>query len=94
MANLTRRDANHAEVKAALLAAGRPVKDVAIYGGLGCDLLTEHIRGRVVMLEIKAPGKQKRLTPSEVALRDSFSVASFFVVVTPEDALRAVGLLP
>lgn len=96
MAHLVRRDPNHHKIKQALLRAGRPVKDVAQYPGLGCDLLTEHIRGHLVLLEVKdgtKPPSARRLTESEKELRALFP-KSFVEVLSVEGALRAVGLLP
>jgi len=96
MASFTRRDANHLAVKRALMAAGRPVKDCATYGGLGCDLMTEHVLGYLVLLEIKdgslVPSARK-LTDSEEQLRAMFP-GSFRVVLSVEEALAAVGLVP
>ena len=92
---LVRRDRNHAEIKSALLAAGRPVKDVSIYGGLGCDLLTVHVRGWAMLLEVKdgeLPPSRRALTDSEKTLQAMVPMA-FRVVLTVEDALAAVGLL-
>lgn len=92
---LVRRDRNHAEIKRALLDAGRPVKDVAIYGGLGCDLITAHIDGHPVLLEVKdgtLPPSRRELTDSERQLGEMFPRA-FYVVLSVEDALRACGVL-
>lgn len=95
MASLVRRDRNHAAIRAALVAAGRPVKDVSGYSGLGCDLLTEHLDGRMLALEVKDGTKvasARKLTVSEEQLRAMFPGA-FVVVLSVEDALRACGLL-
>jgi hypothetical protein len=95
MAYLARRDANHAAVKAALLAAGRPVKDYSMYGGAGHDLLTEHIAGHLVLLEVKdgaKPPSARKLTDSEAKLKAQFP-RNFVVVLSVVDALAAVGLL-
>jgi hypothetical protein len=88
-----KRDSSHASIKAALLAAGRPVKDVAHLAGLGCDLITRHLDGTPVFLELKSPGppSRRKLTESEVALQAMFPMF-YRVAVTPQDALRAVGL--
>ena len=82
-------------VKRALLAAGRPVKDVAKHHGLGCDLLTEHIAGWLVLMEIKdgtKPPSERRLTDSEKELRAKFP-RSFVEVLSIEEALAAVGVV-
>jgi hypothetical protein len=95
MAHLVRRDPNHHAIKQALMDAGRPVKDVSHYAGLGCDLLTEHLAGYMVLLEVKdgtKPPSARRLTDSEKDLRARFP-RSFVEALSVEDALRAVGLL-
>jgi hypothetical protein len=88
-----KRDSSHASIKAALLAAGRPVKDVAHLAGLGCDLITEHVDGYPLFLELKrkGPPSVRKLTDSEKALQAMFPM--FFKVAQDEvEALRAVGL--
>ena len=89
-----RTDANHLPIKRALLAVGRPVKDTSPYHGFGCDIVTEHLDGHLVLLEVKdgkQPPSRRKLTESEQALRDMFP-HSFHVVLTEEEALAAVGL--
>lgn len=87
-------DATHAGIKAALLAAGRPVHDVGHLAGFGCDMVTQHLDGRVIFLEAKAlgPPSKRKLTDSEERLKSLFPT-SFAVAQTPEEALAAVGLL-
>jgi hypothetical protein len=89
-----KRDQSHAAIKAALLAAGRPLRDVAHLAGLGCDFIAEHRDGYPIFLEAKPEGRPslRKLTPSEIALRDTFP-GFFRVVQTADEALRAVGLL-
>lgn len=96
MANLVRRDRNHQEVKDALLAAGCRVYDAARIGGGFPDLLARKPRGPLVMLEVKdgkLPPSARRLNEKEQAFRDLWGDV-YHVVLTPEDALKAVGLLP
>jgi hypothetical protein len=88
-----KRDSSHASIKAALLAAGRPVKDVAHLAGLGCDLITAHISGFPLFIEVKreGPPSSRKLTDSEKALQALFP-QFFRVAQTAEEALMAVGL--
>lgn len=87
-----KRDATHAAIKAGLLRAGRPAKDVSAYGGFGCDIVTAHLDGWPLFLEIKREGPPhvRKLTESEEALRAMFP-RFFAVAQTVEEALRAVG---
>jgi hypothetical protein len=92
----TKRDANQADIVAALFAAGCTVQDLHAVGG-GCpDLLVGRI-GRTYLIEVKAPknlrGDPKPLTPDQVSWHSSWR-GQVAVVTTPEEALRAVGLLP
>lgn len=88
-----RRDRNHGEIQQALLDAGRPVHDVSRHHGLGCDIVTEHRDGSLVLLEVKRPGppSARKLTASETALQAKFP-ASFVVVQSISEALLAVGI--
>ena len=88
-----KRDSSHAGIKAALIAAGRPLFDTSHLAGLGCDFITEHIWGHVVFLEAKPEGPPSicKLTKSEEALKALFP-RRFMVVQTPEQALEAVGI--
>lgn len=83
-----KRDANEVPIVRALEAVGCSVEPIDII-----DLLVERA-GKLFLLEVKGArnkrGDAKRLTPRQVAFRRRFTV---HVVVTPEDALRAVGLL-
>ena len=91
---LYRTDANHLRIKRALLAAGRPVRDVAAYHGFGCDLVAQHVDGHAVFLEVKdgsKPPSARKLTDSELSLSMAFP-GCFAVVLTEEEALRACGL--
>jgi hypothetical protein len=93
MRRAPRKDANHAEVVAALRAAGVWVCDTAGVGNGFPDLLV-WARGRFHLLEVKdgrKPASQRKLTPDEVAwIRNCPGVVH--VVCCAEDALRAVGL--
>ncbi len=91
---LVKRDRNHQEIKQALLAAGVRVKDVSHLPGMGCDIIATHRSTWAVFLEVKdgeKPPSARRLTDSELALRDQFPRA-FAIVTTPEEALAAVGI--
>lgn len=96
----TKRDANQAEIVAALFAAGCSVQDLHAVGG-GCpDLLVGRmtIRGRQCFaLEVKGrknkAGAPMMLTADQVAWHANWR-GHVAIVTTPEEALRAVGLLP
>jgi hypothetical protein len=97
----TKRDANQAEIVAALFAAGCSVQDLHAVGG-GCpDLLVGRLADggfrRCYLLEIKMPknkaGEPKPLTPDQVNWHWMWR-GQAAIVTTPEEALRAVGLLP
>jgi hypothetical protein len=88
-------DANHLPIKRALQDAGRPVFDSAHMGNGLSDLITTHVDGRVLFVEIKRPGppSARRLTPAEEKFRRKFPEAHV-IVQSIDEALRAVGLLP
>ncbi len=83
--------------QAAITKAFRDVhwyhKVVSHHAGLGFDILTRHKDGFPVFLEIKSPGppSSRRLTESEIALRDAFP-QFFRLATTPAEAFSAVGL--
>jgi hypothetical protein len=92
----TKRDANQAEIVAALFAAGCSVQDLHAVGG-GCPDLLVGRCGVAFLLEVKAPrnlrGEPKQLTPDQIEWHRSWR-GHVRVVTTPEEALHAVGLLP
>lgn len=83
-----KRDANESPIIKALEACGCSVEPIDVI-----DLLVERA-GKLFLLEVKGArnkrGDARRLTPRQVAFRRRFTV---HVVVTPADALRAVGLV-
>ncbi len=86
-------DASHKEITKGLKRLGWWFRDCARYPGLGFDILTRHIEGWPLMLEVKNPGppSSQTLTDSERFVAEAFP--QFFVVVTTLDgALRAIGL--
>lgn len=92
MRRAARTDANHAAIRDALRKAGRPVKDLSHVGGGVPDLLTMATDGRLVFIEVKNPKmvpSARKLTAHEQRFADKFPVS---VVLTVDDALRAVGL--
>lgn len=86
-------DANHLEIKNALLEAGRPVFDSGHMGSGLSDLITTHVDGHVIFVEVKrnGPPSARKLTPAEEKFRKKFPQAHV-VVQTKSEALRAVGL--
>jgi hypothetical protein len=91
MAHLIKRDANHGQIRAALVAAGVAVFDAAYAGRGMSDLLARHRDGRVMLLEVKRD-KRATLTEAEHDFAALFPEA-YVIVTTPEEALAAVGLL-
>jgi len=88
-------DGNHSAIGKALRKV-TVVKDMRQHGGVGYDFLARHRRtGQPLFIEVKDPGKppsKRELTDSEEWMRQRFP-ESFVVVLTEEDALRAVGAL-
>lgn len=82
-----RKDANHAEIVAALEACGVLVTDLYQVGGGVPDLLC-FWRGRTVLLEVKTPtGKLNKLQQNWHAARKDCAV---YVVTSAEEAIDAV----
>ncbi len=88
-----RRDSNHAEIRTKLRAAGVVVWDTGSAGGGLPDLIAKHRRtGEPIFLEIKDGKKspsRRRLTKGEATFALHFHV---FIVLSVEDAMRAVGV--
>lgn len=89
-----RTDNNHGRIKQALQRVARPVYDAARLGFGVSDLITRHIDGGIVFMEVKRADVSpsgRRLTPAEEAFRALWP-DRYVVVLTEEDALRAVGI--
>lgn len=94
MRKRARKDDNHREIVAALTHAGVSVWDTSSLGSGGVDLVAG-LRGQNFMLEIKDAAKapsRRRLTEDEQEFHRTWR-GHIDIVGTPEDALRAVGLL-
>ena len=96
-----RRDANHAEIVRALLAAGCSVVDLSAVGIEGVPDLLVGYRARSVLLEIKAPDARGRLSSGaarsaerQAEWRAKWRGGPVFVVRSPEEAISAVTLAP
>lgn len=91
----SRTDGPHASIGRALRAVTF-ARDMSGHGIAGCDWLARHLRtGRPTFLEVKnpkLPPSARKLTPNELAMRAMFP-DDYHVVLTEEDALRAVGAL-
>lgn len=90
-----RTDANQAPIVAALRKAGRPVRVMSQVGHGFPDLLTRHVRGHLVLLEVKDGAKEparQALTELEALFFAEWPGVAF-VVKCEDDALGAVGLL-
>lgn len=91
-----RTDANHLEIKRALQSAGCTVFDGARVGQGFPDLVARKRGGPVVFLEVKdgtLPPSRRTLTLAEQAFQAQWGDA-YHVVLTAEEALQAVGVLP
>lgn len=87
-------DANHAQVVSALRAAGAVVQSLAAIGKGTPDLLVA-FRGDMFLLEVKdgsLPPSGRQLTPDQVDWHVAWC-APVHVVLSPEDALRAIGAI-
>ncbi len=87
-------DVNHLEIKRCLQGAGRPVFDSGHMGSGLSDLITTHVDGHVVFIEVKRPGppSARKLSPAELKFSKMFP-GSYVVVQSKAEALRAVGVL-
>jgi hypothetical protein len=96
MPHRKRRDANHAEIKQALLRAGVSVVDVADTG-CGFDLIAARKAGdqkKTVALEVKdgsKPPSHRKLTPNEARVAATWQ-GEYAVVKSVDEAFVAVGL--
>lgn len=78
-----RRDANESPIKKALEQLGFSVEQLDIV-----DLLVEHrATRRIDLLEVKAPGKRKQLTPRQVEFRQRFTT---HVIESLDEALAVL----
>ena len=82
-------DANQAEIVAALRQAGASVL-VLSRVGQGCADLAAGIRGETFFLEVKTD--KGKLTPAETKFQEGWR-GHYAIVRTPEEALRAIGVL-
>lgn len=83
-------DANHGVIVTALRKCGCQVQSLAAVGKGVPDLLVERA-GKLFLLEVKDGAKvpsARKLTPDEARFGRTWPV---HVVLSPEDALRAVG---
>lgn len=79
------RDANDLEIYRALEVCGADPER-----GTDCDIYARDIHGAGHLLEVKVPGKEKRLRPIQVRLRAIFG-DRYHIVTSAESALRALG---
>lgn len=85
-----RRDATHKPIVEALRRVGASVVDAAELGGGVPDLVVGY-RGVTRWLEVKSGSKLK---PEQIDFIATWRGGEVRVVMTPEDALRAIGALP
>lgn len=94
MRRAARVDHNHAEIVAALRAVGATVESLAAVGS-GCPDALVGYRGINVLLEIKNPNvdrSHRQLTTHEQRWHQDWR-GSVVVVMTVDEALRAIGVL-
>jgi hypothetical protein len=94
MSYARRIDANQPAIVEALRKAGAQVQILSAVG-FGCPDLLVAYRGVMVLMEIKDPSKPpsaRKLTPAQVEFHKRWPVP-VFVVLTVEDALRAIGAI-
>lgn len=87
-------DSNQVAIVAALRKAGAAVLSLAQLGGGVPDLLV-WFRGSLHLLECKdgsKPPSHRQLTPDQVRWIDAWP-GDVSIVLSPEDALRAVGAI-
>lgn len=84
-----KRDANERPIIDALEAVGASVLQVSEKGAM--DLVVG-FQGATHVLEVKAPGKG--LTPDQKDFHEAWRGSRIHVVETPEQALRAIGVMP
>ena len=82
-------DANQAEIVAALRDAGASVL-VLSRVGQGCADLAAGVRGETFFLEVKTD--KGKLTPREQEFMDGWR-GHYAIVRTPEEALKAIGVM-
>jgi len=90
-----RVDANHAQVKSALIAAGAKVHDLSSTGGGVPDLLIG-INGRLALFEVKDGAKVKSAQKLTKAQEEFHAMWAGFPICTvdgPEAALRHLKVL-
>ena len=83
-----RKDAEHAEIARALVAAGCTVCDTSALGGGFPDLVVGR-NGATYLLEVKGLGGSK--TPMQVLFFDRWRGGTLCIVTSAIDALRLVG---
>lgn len=94
MRRAAKTDASQTAIVCALRAAGASVQSLAAVGA-GCpDLLVGHA-GRTYLMEIKEPHVKGRLRPSQVDWHMAWVPygGPLFVVETPDQALKALGVI-
>jgi hypothetical protein len=82
-------DANQAEIVDALRQLGASVLILSRVGQ-GCADLAVGLRGETFFLEVKTD--KGKLTPAEKEFMDSWR-GHYAIVRTPEEALKAIGLM-
>lgn len=94
-----KRDSVEADIVAALRASGCVVErgqDVDLYVSCNVSIPTQvwgcfQIKPMAFLMEVKVPGKAKKLRPIQERLKAIFG-AQYLVVSTPSEALAACGI--
>jgi len=90
-----RHDANHKTIVDALRKCGAKVLDLSGIGSDCPDVLIA-FRGRLILAEIKNPDNwygKKGLTPGQRKFADGWADTPVMVILTVDDALRAIGAI-
>lgn len=88
-------DGNHGAIVSALRAAGAKVQSLAAVGSGVPDLLVKSPCGMLLLLECKdgsKPPAHRRLTDDQVEWIEGWG-GGVHVVLSPADALRAIGVI-
>lgn len=95
MRRAARTDANQQAVVDILRQVGATVHSLASMGG-GCPDLLVGYRGWTYLMEVKDGSKtpsETKLTPDQVIWHEEWTGGSLYIVYSPEDALKRIGVI-
>ena len=85
----TARDKNEPDIVKTLKECGALVQPIT---AKGCPDLMVGWRGKLTLLEVKMPGKRADLTPDQDKFHALWSGYPIHVVVSADEAMRAIGI--